>query len=74
MSIQPDAIAELRARFHHKVLSAKDEGYDAARTVFYGGIDRRPGAILRVADANDVCRAVSWAREHRGAMGSLGNV
>ena len=37
--------------------------YEQARTVFYGGIDRRPAAIVRVADAGDVSRLVSVARE-----------
>ena len=34
-----------------------------ARAVFYGGIDRCPALIVRVADANDVSRVVSLARE-----------
>jgi len=38
-------------------------GYDQARALFYGGFDRRPSAILRVADAADVARVVSLARE-----------
>ena len=37
--------------------------YDEARTVFSGGIDRRPAVIVRVADATDVARVVSLARE-----------
>ncbi len=40
------------------------EGYDAARTVFYGGIDRRPAAIVRAADDKDVALVVSFAREN----------
>ena len=34
-----------------------------ARTVMLGGIDRRPGVIVRVADADDVVRVISLARE-----------
>ena len=37
--------------------------YDEARTVFLGGIDRRPAVIARVANATDVSRVVSLARE-----------
>src|SRR5215211_650975 len=33
------------------------------RAVFYGGIDRRPALIVRVADATDVSRVVALARE-----------
>ena len=36
---------------------------NSARTVFYGGVDRHPAAIVRVADAGDVSRLVSVARE-----------
>ena len=40
-----------------------DDGYDHARELFYGGMDRRPAAVARVADAADVARAVTFARE-----------
>ncbi|TLM94735.1 MAG: FAD-binding oxidoreductase, partial [Actinobacteria bacterium] len=40
-----------------------DALYDHARTIFYGGIDRRPAAIARVADADDVARVVNLARQ-----------
>src|SRR5215204_3401226 len=33
------------------------------RAVFYGGIDRHPALIIRVADATDVSRAIALARE-----------
>jgi FAD/FMN-containing dehydrogenase len=56
-------IAELRADFNGRVIAPGDDGYDAARTVFYGGIDRRPAVIVRPANANEVARVVSLARE-----------
>src|SRR4051795_1009006 len=37
--------------------------YDAARTVYYGGIDRRPSLIVRANGADNVSRVVSLARE-----------
>jgi FAD/FMN-containing dehydrogenase len=46
-----------------RVIGPDDAGYDKARTVFYGGIDRRPAAIVRPTDANQVARVVSSARE-----------
>ena len=55
--------SELRALFNGRVIAPDDGGYDEARTVFYGGIDRRPAAIVRVADAGDISRLVSLARE-----------
>jgi FAD/FMN-containing dehydrogenase len=46
-----------------RVISPDDADYDAARTVFYGSVDRRPAAIARVADADDVARVIAHARE-----------
>jgi FAD/FMN-containing dehydrogenase len=57
------SISDLRAALRGPVIAPGDAGYDAARTVFYGGIDRRPAVIVRVADATDVMRVVSLARE-----------
>jgi hypothetical protein len=57
------SIPQLRAGLNGRVIAPDDPGYDEARTVFYGGIDRRPGVIARTADASDVSHVVSLARE-----------
>ena len=57
------SIMELRALFNGRVIAPDDPRYDKARTVFYGGIDRRPAAIVRVADTGDVSRLVILARD-----------
>ena len=57
------SIPELRAAVHGTVTAPDDPGYDEARTVFIGGIDRRPAVIVRVADASDVATVVALARE-----------
>jgi FAD/FMN-containing dehydrogenase len=57
------SIPHLRAAITGRVITPDDGDYDQARTVFYGGIDRRPLAIVRVANANDVSYVVSLARE-----------
>jgi hypothetical protein len=41
-----------------------DPGYDEARRVWNGMIDRRPRAIVRAAAASDIGPAVALAREH----------
>ena len=46
------------------VIQPEDDGYDAARAVYNGMIDRRPAAIARCADVADVMTAVRFAREN----------
>jgi FAD/FMN-containing dehydrogenase len=57
------SVPELRGALAGRVIAPEDPGYDEARTPFYGGIDRHPAAIVRVANADDVARVVTVARE-----------
>jgi FAD/FMN-containing dehydrogenase len=57
------SIPKLRADFNGRVITSDDPGYDEARTVFYGGIDRRPAVIIKPADAAEVSRVITLARE-----------
>jgi FAD/FMN-containing dehydrogenase len=57
------SIPQLRASVRGRVIAPEDAGYDEARTVFIGDIDRRPAVIVRVADAADVAHVVTLARE-----------
>jgi hypothetical protein len=57
------ALAELHSRVKGQVIGPGDAGYDEARTVFIGGIDRRPAVIVRAADAADVAQVVLLARK-----------
>jgi len=45
------------------VIVPEDPAYDQARAVFYGGIDKRPAAIVRVRSAADVQRVIAVARD-----------
>jgi FAD/FMN-containing dehydrogenase len=45
------------------VIAPGDPDYDQARKVAQGAIDRRPAAILRAADVDDVVRVIEMARE-----------
>jgi hypothetical protein len=61
--VRSDAGAELRSSVRGRVLEPEDPDYEQARTLVYGGFDQRPGVIVRVADADDVARVVTFARE-----------
>ncbi len=61
-SMTTPSIWELREHLDGHVIAPGDDDYDRARTVFHGGIDRRPAVIVRVANAGDVSRVVSPAR------------
>jgi FAD/FMN-containing dehydrogenase len=56
-------LPRLRAAFDGRVIAPGDPGYDQARALFYGGWDRRPGAIVRPADAAQVAQVVTMARD-----------
>ncbi len=57
------AAAALRARFRGALLRPGDAGYDAARSLWNGMIDKRPALIARCTGAADVIAAVTFARE-----------
>ncbi|MEA2350358.1 MAG: hypothetical protein QOG86_1299, partial [Thermoleophilaceae bacterium] len=50
--------------FDGELLHSGDGGYDEARAVFNGMIDRHPALIARCATPDDVVAAVNLAREH----------
>lgn len=57
------SIPQLRAQLDGRVIVPGDTDYDAARTTFYGGIDRKPAAIVRTANASEVAQVITLARE-----------
>jgi FAD/FMN-containing dehydrogenase len=57
------ALSNLQARVNGEVVGPEDAGYDDARRVFFTGFDRRPAAVVLAADAADVSRVVTLARE-----------
>jgi len=56
-------ISRLRNELRGEVIDTADAGYDAARKVFPGHIDRRPAVIVRPVDAEEVSTIVTIARE-----------
>jgi FAD/FMN-containing dehydrogenase len=49
--------------FGGEVVLPTDAGYDAARAVWNGTVDRRPAIVVRPTDASDVASALRFARE-----------
>jgi FAD/FMN-containing dehydrogenase len=56
--------SSLRDRIAGSVLTASDAGYDEARALWNGTIDRRPEVIVRCRGVADVVAALAHAREH----------
>src|SRR5438045_2114756 len=56
-----DLIATLRTSLTGEVFAAGDDGYDVARTVWNGDIDRKPLAVARPVDAAEVAICVRAA-------------
>ncbi len=57
-------VAEVQAlsgKLHGSLIDEKNAFYDEARKIWNGMIDRRPGLIVRCADAADVVAAVHFA-------------
>jgi hypothetical protein len=57
------SIDDLRTGVRGRVITPDDTDYDLVRTVMEGGFDRRPAAVVRVADAIDIARVVTFARD-----------
>jgi FAD/FMN-containing dehydrogenase len=57
------SLPELRSAFDGRAIASNDASYDEARSVFYGGFDRRPALIVQAKDVSDVSRVVRLARE-----------
>jgi FAD/FMN-containing dehydrogenase len=63
-SLDQASIAELSARFSGVLLRPGESGYDDARRVHNGIIDKRPALIARCLGTADIVDAVKFARAH----------
>lgn len=62
-TVDRTALAELSSRFSGVLLTPGDAGYDEARRIHNGMIDRRPVLIARCLGTTDVADAVNFARQ-----------
>ena len=56
------AVSDLATRFSGQLLQPTDSGYEDARRVHNGLVDKRPALILRCRGVADVVEAVNFAR------------
>jgi FAD/FMN-containing dehydrogenase len=62
------ALETLAQRLRGPVLGPGQDGYDGARSIWNGMIDRRPALIVRALGAADVIAAVNFARNNDLAL------
>jgi FAD/FMN-containing dehydrogenase len=66
------SIAALAEIFRGDLIKPGDAGYDDARALYNGMIDKRPALIARVADVADVIAAVQFGREQKALIAIRG--
>lgn len=63
-SLDAAALSDLRSRLWGEMILPSDPGYDTARAIWNGMIQRRPALIARCGDAGDVSRVIRFAGAH----------
>ncbi len=63
-ALSEDRLREFSTHFHGDLIRPDSDGYEAARKVWNGMIDRRPAYIARCKSVADVQAAVRFAREN----------
>ncbi len=63
-AIDEMAVATLASAMRGQLIRRGQQGYDEARALYNGMIDRRPALIARCVDAADVMACVNFAREN----------
>jgi len=59
-----EKIKKLKDKVKGQIVLPDDSNYNEVREIWNAMIDRRPAAIVRCKDANDVSHAISYAREN----------
>src|SRR5437773_1803685 len=62
--VDAEALQAFAMQMKGPVLTPEDPGYEEARAIWNGLIDRRPALIAQCSGAADVVDAVNFAREH----------
>jgi FAD/FMN-containing dehydrogenase len=64
-AVDPNAVAALRSAISGQVFTPEDSGYESARLVHNGTVDKRPGIIAQCLNTADIADAIAFARENR---------
>jgi hypothetical protein len=64
MTLRDSHVADFRRALRGEVITADHDGYEQARRVWNGNIDRRPALVARCVAVADVQRAVELAATH----------
>ncbi len=64
ITLDDGTVDGLRKGLRGELIRSREAGYETARRVWNGNIDRRPALIARCAGVADVQRAVDFARAH----------
>ena len=64
VALEDGTVEQLRETVGGEVITPSDAGYEQARRVWNGMIDRRPALIVRCTSTEDVVAAVGFGREH----------
>ncbi len=64
--------ADLAERLRGELIRPEDDGYDEARAVHNGSIDKHPAFIVRCANVADVIAVVNFARENKLSLAVRG--
>ena len=63
IALERKTIDDLRGRLRGTILLPGDPGYNAARSLWNGMVNRRPALIVRCTNVTDVIAAVNFGRE-----------
>lgn len=63
-TLSDETLDALRAGLRGTAPAGGEPGYDEARTIWNGMIDRRPGLVIRALETSDIQTAVNFARDN----------
>jgi hypothetical protein len=72
--LQESVVSDFRAALQGLLMCIGEPGYDDARQIWNGMIDRRPALIARCRGVADIIGAVNFAREHNLLVAVRGGV